>query len=93
MTVFFEFTAEFLRKRDKLKFIRSMEVGARDVQGLPLFAQLAPKQSYASMAGKPTPSSHKSARQWNQVPVTLICQWKNLGVGGGGGEMGVKQMT
>ena len=60
-----------------------MEVGARDVQGLPLFAQLFPRQSYASMAGKPTPSSHKSPRQWNQVPVTLICQWKNLGVGGG----------
>ena len=28
-----------------------MEVGARDVQGLPLFAQLAPRQSYASMGG------------------------------------------
>ena len=67
-------------------------MGARDVQGLPLFAQLAPRQSYASMAGKPTPSSHKSPRQWNQVPVTLICQCENLGVGGGG-EMGVKQMT
>ena len=53
-------------------------MGARDVQGLPLFAQLFPRQSYASMAGKPTPSSHKSPRQWNQVPVT------NLGVGGGG---------
>ena len=65
-------------------------MGARDVQGLPLFAQLFPRQSYASMAGKPTPSSHKSPRQWNQVPVTLICQWKNLGVcgGGGGGEGG-----
>ena len=61
-----------------------MEVGARDVQGLPLFAQLAPRQSYASMAGKPAPSSHKSPRQWNQVPVTLICQWKNKGVVGGG---------
>ena len=68
-------------------------MGARDVQGLPLFAQLAPRQCYASMAGKPTPSSHKSPRQWNEVPVTLICQWKNLGVGAGGGEMGVKQMT
>ena len=72
-----------------------MEVGARDVQGLPLFAQLAPRQSYASMAGKPAPSSHKSPRQRNQVPVTPICQWKNKGVGGGGGEreMGVEQMT
>jgi len=60
-----------------------MEVGAQGVQGLPLFAQLVPRQSYASMAGKPAPSSHKSPRQWNQVPVTLICQWKNKGVGGG----------
>ena len=58
-----------------------MEVGARDVQGLPLFAQLAPRQSYASMAGKPAPSSHKSPRQRNQVPVTPTCQWKNKGVG------------
>ena len=70
-----------------------MEVGARDVQGLPLFAQLAPRQSYASMAGKPAPSSHKSPRQRNQVLVTPICQWKNKGVGGGGREMGVEQMT
>ena len=62
-----------------------MEVGARDVQGLPLFAQLAPRQSYASMAGKPAPSSHKSPRQRNQVPVTPTCQWKNKGVGGRGG--------
>ena len=69
-----------------------MEVGARDVQGLPRFAQLAPRQSYASMAGKPAPSSHKSPRQWNQVSVTLICQWKNKGVVGGR-EMGVEQMT
>ena len=70
-------------------------MGARDVQGLPLFAQLAPRQSYASMAGKHAPSSHKSPRQWNQVTRTLICQWKNKGVGGGGGgrEMGVEQMT
>ena len=59
-------------------------MSARDVQGLPLFAQLAPRQSYDSMAGKPAPSSHKSPPQWNQVPVTLICQWKNKGVGGGG---------
>ena len=61
-------------------------MGARDVQGLPLFAQLAPRQSYASMAGKPAPSSHKSPRQRNQVPVTPICQWREGGGGGGGGE-------
>ena len=65
-----------------------MEVGARDVQGLPLFAQLAPRQSYASMADKPAPSSHKSPRQRNQVPVTPTCQWKNKGVGGGGRDGG-----
>ena len=29
-----------------------MGEGARDVQGLPLFAKPAPRQSYASMAGK-----------------------------------------
>ena len=58
-------------------------MGARDVQGLPLLAQLAPRQSYASMAGKPAPSSRKSQRQCNQVLVTLICQWKNKGGGGG----------
>ena len=65
-----------------------MEMGARDVQGLPLLAQLAPRQSYAFMAGKPAPSSHKSPRQCNQVLVTLICQWKNKGVGGGGRNRG-----
>ena len=63
-------------------------MGAREVQGLPLFAQLAPRQSYASMADKPAPSSHKSPRQRNQVPVTPTCQWKNKGVGGGGGREG-----
>ena len=49
-----------------------MEVGARDVQGLPPLAQPAPRQSYAPMAGKPVPSSHEPPRQWNQAPVTLI---------------------
>ena len=39
------------------------EVGARDVQGLPPTAQPAPRQSYASMAGKPVPSSHEHPRQ------------------------------
>ena len=69
-----------------------MEVGARDVQGLPLLGQPAPRQSYAPMAGKPAPSSHEPTRQWNQVPVTLICQWKNKG-GGGGAGMGVKELS
>ena len=40
-----------------------MEVGARDVQGLPPMARPAPRQSYAPMAGKPAPSSHEPPRQ------------------------------
>ena len=40
-----------------------MEVGARDVQGLPPLAQPAPRQSYTPMAGKPAPSSHEPPRQ------------------------------
>ena len=63
-----------------------MEVGARDVQGLPPMAQPAPRQSYAPMAGKPGPSSHEPPRQWNQAPVTLIQQWKNKGGGRDGGK-------
>ena len=63
-----------------------MEVGARDVQELPLLGQPAPRQSYAPMAGKPAPSSHEPPRQWNQAPATLIYQWKNKGVGGGDGS-------
>ena len=51
-----------------------MKVSARDVQGLPLLAKPAPRQSYAPMAGKPAPSSHEPPRQWNQAPVTLIYQ-------------------
>ena len=58
-----------------------MEVGAQDIQGLPLLAQPAPRQSCVSMAGKPMPSSHESPCQWNQAPVTLIYQWKNKGGG------------
>ena len=59
-----------------------MEVGARDVLGLPLFAHLAPRRSYATMAGKPAPSSHEPPRQWNQTPTTLIYQWRKKGGGG-----------
>jgi len=51
-------------------------VGAQDVQGLPLLAQPAPRQSYAPMAGKPTPSSREPSRQWNQAADTLIYPWK-----------------
>ena len=40
-----------------------MEVGARDVLGLPPLAQLAPRQSYAPMPVKPMPSSHEPPRQ------------------------------
>ena len=38
-----------------------------------------PRQSYAPMAGKPTPSSREPPCQWNQAPVTLIYQWKIKG--------------
>ena len=55
-----------------------VEVGAQDIQGLPLLAQPVPRQSYALMAGKPTPFSHEYTSQWNQAPVTLIYQWKKI---------------
>ena len=57
----------------------TVEVGAQDVHGHPLLAQPAPRQGYAPMAGKPSPSSHESPHQWSQAPVTLIYQWKNKG--------------
>ena len=41
---------------------RLVEVGAQDVQGLPLLAKPAPIQSYSFMAGKPAPSDHKPPR-------------------------------
>ena len=58
-------------------------------KGFNFRAQPAPRQSYASMAGKPMPSSHEPPHQWNQAPVTLIYQWKNKG----GGSDGHKTMT
>ena len=64
-----------------------MEVGSQDVQGLPLLAQPAPRQSYAPMAGKPVPTSHKPSRQWNQAPVILIYHCKNKGGRKGGKRM------
>ena len=70
-----------------------MEVGAQDIQGLPLLAQPAPRQSYVSMAGKPMPSSHEPPRQWNQAPVTLIYQWKKLRRGGGGGKRMIQRLN
>ena len=69
-----------------------MEVGARDVQGLPPLAQPAPRQSYAPMAGKPAPSSHEPPRQWNQAPTTLIYQWrKKRGGGRDGGKRTIQR--
>ena len=56
-----------------------VEVGARDVKGLPLLAQPAPRKSYTPMAGKPAPSSHDPPSQSSQAPVTPIYQWKNKG--------------
>ena len=73
-----------LGEKDIQQLCRLVEVGARDVQGLPLLAQPAPRQSYTPMAGKATPSSHEPPRQWRQVPVTLIYQWKNKGGEGWG---------
>ena len=58
----------------QLTTVSLVEVGVRDVQGLPPMAQPAPRQSYAPMAGKPMPSSHEPPHQWNQAPVTLSCQ-------------------
>ena len=52
-------------------------------KGFNFRAQPAPRQSYASMAGKPMPSCHEPPHQWNQAPVTLIYQWKNNGGSGG----------
>ena len=71
---------------------RLVEVGAQDVQRLPLFAQPAPRESYAPMAGKPAPSSHEPPRQWNQAPVTLIYQWKNKG-GEGWGKWMIQRLN
>ena len=65
-----------------------MEVGVQDVLGVPPLAQPAPRQSYAPMAGKSTPSSHEPPCQRNQAPVTLI----NSGRIKGGGRDGSKRM-
>ena len=57
----FGFPCQCLKQTKQL--LRLVEVGARDVKGLPSLAQPAPRQSYAPMAGKPTPSSHEPPRQ------------------------------
>ena len=64
-----------------------MEVGARDVQGLPPMARPTPRQSYTPMAGKPAPSSHELPRQWNQAPITLINSGRIKGGRDGGKRM------
>ena len=51
-------------------------MGACNVEGLPLWANPAHRQSYAPMADKPMLFSHWPPHQWNQAPVTLIYQWK-----------------
>ena len=51
--------------------------------GFHFFAKPAPRKSYASMAGKPAPSSHEPVHQGNQAPVTLIYQWKKIKEGWG----------
>ena len=75
-----------LAEKDIQQLCRLVEVGARDVKGLPLLAQPALRKSYAPMVGKPAPSSREPPHQSSQAPVTLIYQWKNKG----GGGMGVK---
>ena len=40
---------------NQLTTVSLVEVGVRDVQGLPPMAQPALRQSYATMAGKPAP--------------------------------------
>ena len=60
----FERTTKYQSEQYKLyllfKKLRCLvEVGARDVQGLPLLAKPAPRQSYSFMAGKPVPSNLK----------------------------------
>ena len=59
-------------------------MGARDVQGLPLFAQLAPRQSYASMAGKPAPSVISPHAKGTRFPSHRLASGKIKGWGGGG---------
>ena len=61
-----------------------VEVGARDVQGLPLLAHPTPRQSYAPIAIEPVPSSYEPPCQWYQSPVKQIYQWKNKGGRGEG---------
>ena len=66
-----------------------MEVGAWDVQGLPLWTKPATRPSYAPVAGKPAPSSHDPPQQWHQAPVTLINQWNSQSLWGAGRRVGV----
>ena len=70
-----------------------MEVGAKDVQGLPLLAKPAPRQSYAPMAGKPAPSSHEPRRQWSQALVTRIYISGKIKEGRGGGKSTIQIKT
>ena len=54
-----------------------MSLSRGGLQGLPLLAQPALRQSYAPIPGKTSPSSHEPPGQWNQATVTVIYQWKN----------------
>ena len=65
-----------------------MEVDAQDVQGRPLLAKPAPRQSYAPMAFKPPPSNHDFPLQRNQAPVTDLSVEKKWG-----SRMGVKEWS
>ena len=52
-------------------------VGTRDVLGLLLLAQPAPAQSYAFLACKSTPLSHKPLCLQCQATITVTNQWKS----------------
>ena len=63
----------------------SHEVGAQDVQGLPLLTKPAARPSYASMAGKPSPSSHEPPNNGTRH----LSHWLISGIVKGGGRVGV----
>ena len=65
-----------------------MEVDAQDVQGLPLLAKPAPRQSHAPLAFEPPTSNHDFPLEQNQAPVADLSVEKK-----GGSGMGVKEWS
>ena len=71
---------------NQLTTVSLVEVGVWDVQGLPPMAQPAPRENYATMAGKPAPpamSPHANGTRH----LSLIYQCKNKGGRDGGKRM------